>query len=62
MKLMQFEEVLGLSDPKEDLHKLVDPRLGENYPLDSVFKVVPTSLSYSMLKIKCISFNSLCFG
>lgn len=36
---MQFEEVLGMSDPKEDLCKLVDPRLGDNYPLDSVFKV-----------------------
>lgn len=36
---MQFEEVLGLSDPKEDLRQLVDPRLGDNYPLDSVFKV-----------------------
>jgi len=36
---MQFEEVLGLSDPKEDLRQLVDPKLGDNYPLDSVFKV-----------------------
>ncbi|KAK8468891.1 hypothetical protein PHAVU_006G146400 [Phaseolus vulgaris] len=34
-----FEEVLGLSDPKENLRQLVDPRLGDNYPLDSVFKV-----------------------
>lgn len=34
-----FEEVLGLSDSKEDLRQLVDPRLGDNYPLDSVFKV-----------------------
>ncbi|KAK7412693.1 hypothetical protein VNO78_04248 [Psophocarpus tetragonolobus] len=34
-----FEEVLGLSDPKEDLRQLVDPRLGDNYPLDSVIKV-----------------------
>ncbi|KAK7359814.1 hypothetical protein VNO77_01779 [Canavalia gladiata] len=34
-----FEEVLGLSDPKEDLRKLVDPRLGDNYPLDSIFKM-----------------------
>nr|WIL59818.1 nodulation protein [Melilotus officinalis] len=34
-----FEEVLGLSDPKEDLGELVDPRLGENYPIDSVFKM-----------------------
>ncbi|KAJ1428711.1 Serine/threonine-protein kinase, active site [Sesbania bispinosa] len=34
-----FEEVLGLPEPKEDLHKLVDPRLGDNYPLESVFKM-----------------------
>lgn len=46
---MQFEEVLGLSEPKEDLGKLVDPRLGENYPIDSVFKVLPTSFSNLIL-------------
>ncbi|XP_057433419.1 chitin elicitor receptor kinase 1-like [Lotus japonicus] len=34
-----FEEVLGQPDPKEYLGKLVDPRLGDSYPLDSVFKV-----------------------
>jgi len=40
---MQFEEVLGLSDPNEDPRQLVDPRLGDKFPLDSVFKV--TNLS-----------------
>ncbi|WJX22863.1 Chitin elicitor receptor kinase 1 [Trifolium repens] len=34
-----FEEVLVLPDPKEDLGKFVDTRLGENYPVDSVFKM-----------------------
>ncbi|XP_045804766.1 chitin elicitor receptor kinase 1-like [Trifolium pratense] len=34
-----FEEVLVLPDPKEDLGKFVDTRLGENYPIDSVFKM-----------------------
>ncbi|XP_071689712.1 lysM domain receptor-like kinase 3 [Rutidosis leptorrhynchoides] len=34
-----FEEVLNLSDPSEGLSKLVDPRLGADYPLDSVLKV-----------------------
>ncbi|CAL9013711.1 unnamed protein product [Prunus brigantina] len=34
-----FEEVLNQPDPKEDLRKLVDPRLGDNYPLDSVRKM-----------------------
>ncbi|XP_034206907.1 lysM domain receptor-like kinase 3 [Prunus dulcis] len=34
-----FEEVLNQPDPKEDLRKLVDPGLGDNYPLDSVRKM-----------------------
>lgn len=34
-----FEEVLNLPDPIEDLRKLVDPRLGDNCPLDSVLKM-----------------------
>ncbi|KAJ6390221.1 hypothetical protein OIU77_024442 [Salix suchowensis] len=34
-----FEEVLNQPDPKEDLRKVVDPRLGEDYPLDSVCKM-----------------------
>ncbi|KAK0589770.1 hypothetical protein LWI29_018312 [Acer saccharum] len=34
-----FEEVLNLPDPKPDLHKIVDPRLGDNYPFDSVLKM-----------------------
>lgn len=34
-----FEEVLTTSDPGEGLRKVVDPRLGVDYPLDSVRKV-----------------------
>jgi len=34
-----FEEALSKPDPTEDLCKLVDPRLGVNYPLDSVRKL-----------------------
>ncbi|XP_065875499.1 lysM domain receptor-like kinase 3 [Euphorbia lathyris] len=34
-----FEDVLDQTDPKEDIRKLIDPRLGENYPLDSVRKM-----------------------
>ncbi|XP_038888041.1 lysM domain receptor-like kinase 3 [Benincasa hispida] len=34
-----FEDVLNQPDARENLHKLVDPRLEENYPLDSVFKM-----------------------
>ncbi|KAF3443628.1 hypothetical protein FNV43_RR13318 [Rhamnella rubrinervis] len=33
-----FEDVLNQPDPREDLSKLVDPRLGDNYPLDAVRK------------------------
>ncbi|KAL0319877.1 UNVERIFIED_CONTAM: Chitin elicitor receptor kinase [Sesamum radiatum] len=34
-----FEEVLSKPDPTEELRKLVDPRLGDIYPLDSVQKM-----------------------
>ncbi|KAL0311249.1 UNVERIFIED_CONTAM: Chitin elicitor receptor kinase [Sesamum angustifolium] len=34
-----FEEVLSKPDPTEELRKLVDPRLGDKYPLDSVQKM-----------------------
>ncbi|KAI5683283.1 hypothetical protein M9H77_04511 [Catharanthus roseus] len=34
-----FEYALNQSEPDEDLRKLVDPRLGDNYPLDSVRKM-----------------------
>ncbi|KAK4279213.1 hypothetical protein QN277_016948 [Acacia crassicarpa] len=34
-----FEGVLNQPKPTEDLRKLVDPRLGDDYPIDSVFKV-----------------------
>jgi hypothetical protein len=40
--ILQFEDVLNQPDPGEDLRKLVDPRLGEDYPLDSVRKVKKT--------------------
>lgn len=36
---MQFENILSQPDPKEDLGKIVDPRLGDDCPLDSVCKV-----------------------
>lgn len=34
-----FEEVLSQPAPREDLRKLVDPGLVDNYPLDSVIKM-----------------------
>ncbi|MCL7038262.1 hypothetical protein MKW94_006919 [Papaver nudicaule] len=34
-----FDEVLNQTDPNEDLCKLVDPRLGDDYPCDSVRKL-----------------------
>lgn len=34
-----FEDALSQPEPTEELKKLVDPRLGDNYPLDSAIKV-----------------------
>ncbi|MED6137176.1 hypothetical protein PIB30_062625 [Stylosanthes scabra] len=34
-----FDEVFDQEDPKEGLKNLVDPRLGDNYSIDSVFKM-----------------------
>ncbi|KAK1403111.1 Chitin elicitor receptor kinase 1 [Heracleum sosnowskyi] len=34
-----FEEVMNQPDPSTDLRKWVDPRLGEDYPIDSVCKI-----------------------
>lgn len=34
-----FEDVINQPDPRDDLCKLVDPRLEDNYPIDSVRKM-----------------------
>ncbi|CAI9090065.1 OLC1v1024755C1 [Oldenlandia corymbosa var. corymbosa] len=34
-----FEEVLSQSDPDDALRKVVDPRIGDNYPIESVRKL-----------------------
>ncbi|KAL9670148.1 hypothetical protein QQ045_007699 [Rhodiola kirilowii] len=34
-----FDEVFCQPEPKEDLRKMIDPRLEENYPFDSVHKM-----------------------
>ncbi|TKY57028.1 Chitin elicitor receptor kinase 1 [Spatholobus suberectus] len=34
-----FDEVFDEQDPTEGLKKLVDPRLGDNYPIDAVWKM-----------------------
>ncbi|KAI3989333.1 hypothetical protein MKX01_026916 [Papaver californicum] len=34
-----FEDVLNQIDPKDDLANLIDPKLGKDYPLDSVLKM-----------------------
>ena len=36
----QFEDAFNQPDPLEALTKLMDPGLGDDYPLDSVRKVV----------------------
>ncbi|XP_062194900.1 chitin elicitor receptor kinase 1-like isoform X2 [Phragmites australis] len=35
----KFEEALNRPDPKEGLQNLIDPVLGEDYPIDSILKV-----------------------
>jgi len=34
-----FEEALNTPDPKEGLQRLIDPALGEDYPMDSILKL-----------------------
>ncbi|CAO2211661.1 unnamed protein product [Urochloa humidicola] len=34
-----FEEALNTPDPKEGLQRLIDPALGEDYPIDSILKL-----------------------
>ncbi|CAO2202720.1 unnamed protein product [Urochloa humidicola] len=34
-----FDEALNTPDPKEGLKRLIDPALGEDYPIDSIFKL-----------------------
>lgn len=38
--IMQFEEVFKETDKEEAFRKIIDPRLGDNYPFDSVYKVI----------------------
>ncbi|KAG8087815.1 hypothetical protein GUJ93_ZPchr0010g11284 [Zizania palustris] len=37
-----FEEALNSLDPKGGLGKLIDPKLGEDYPIDSILKAIDT--------------------
>ncbi|XP_039853522.1 chitin elicitor receptor kinase 1-like isoform X4 [Panicum virgatum] len=34
-----FQEALNAQDPKEGLRRLIDPALGEHYPMDSILKM-----------------------
>lgn len=36
----QFEDTFSQPDPQECLRKLVDPRIGDDYPIESVRKVM----------------------
>lgn len=47
--MLQFEDALNQPDPKEDLRKLIDPRLGESYPIDSVLKVRTACLVHRVM-------------
>ncbi|KAF3786753.1 hypothetical protein EJ110_NYTH13489 [Nymphaea thermarum] len=39
-----FDNAFAVANPKENLKKLVDPRLGDSYPIDSVYKVCAASV------------------
>lgn len=41
LHISQFEELFKETDKEEALRKIIDPRLGDNYPFDSVYKVIP---------------------
>lgn len=43
IRKVQFEEALNTPDPKEGLQRLIDPALGEDYPIDSILKVSKTT-------------------
>ncbi|KAM3190019.1 hypothetical protein ACQJBY_068322 [Aegilops geniculata] len=34
-----FEEALNVPDPKEGLKRLIDPKLGDDYPIDAILKM-----------------------
>ncbi|KAD6454270.1 hypothetical protein E3N88_08976 [Mikania micrantha] len=40
-----FDEFLSQANPKDELVKMIDPRLGDNYPLDSVMKMAQLAKS-----------------
>lgn len=40
LHISQFEEAFKETDKEEAIRKIVDPRLGDNYPFDSVYKVI----------------------
>lgn len=37
--MIQFKVVLNRSEPIEELHKLLDPRLGLDSPIEAIYKV-----------------------
>lgn len=42
VSLLQFEETLDAPDLKDGLRKLIDPKLGDDYPIDAILKVRKT--------------------
>lgn len=56
---LQFEGALNQINPLEALRKLVDPRLGDNYPIESVLKVETFFCEYS-LHIIFYTFSLIC--
>jgi len=46
--IIQFEESFKETDKEEALRKIIDPRLGDSYPFDSVYKVISLLVPYSI--------------
>ncbi|KAL8239387.1 hypothetical protein R6Q59_015954 [Mikania micrantha] len=43
--ISSFDEFLSQANPKDELVKMIDPRMGDNYPLDSVMKMAQLAKS-----------------
>jgi len=54
---LQFDEVLSQRDQEDDLVKMIDPRLGDRYHLDSFLKVTLLCLKTSFRYIVNFCFS-----
>ena len=48
-------KLLSQPDPKEDLRKLVDPMIGNNYPLAPVFKIESCLINFHVRELQILA-------